>query len=89
MKKRRPMVAPGWISIPVKKRLICEMHPRHQRHAPAVEAVRQAVRQDGVEARIAEEDFEHALGGRIFPEDGVDLFPDGAEHCRAPSDARG
>ena len=25
MKKRRPMVAPGWISIPVKNRLICEM----------------------------------------------------------------
>ena len=25
MKKRRPMVAPGWISIPVKKRLICEI----------------------------------------------------------------
>ena len=56
-------------------------HPRHQRHAPPVQAVRHAVRQDGVEARVAEEDFQHALGGRILPEDGVDLFADGAEHC--------
>ena len=80
MKKRRPMVAPGWISMPVKKRLNCEIKRGSSGTSPAVELVRQAVQQDGVEARVAEEDFEHALGGRILPEDGIDLFPDGAKH---------
>jgi hypothetical protein len=37
----------------------------------------EAVRQDGVEPRIAEEDLDDALGRRIFPEDGLDLLPDG------------
>jgi hypothetical protein len=49
-------------------------------HAPAVQFVRHAVRQDGVKAGVAQDDFDHALGGRVFPEDGVDLFADGAEH---------
>ena len=64
----------------MKKRLIWETNARHQRHVPAVQPVRQAVRQDGVKAGVAKEDLEHAFGGRVFPEDGVDLFTDGAEH---------
>src|SRR5450759_5127538 len=47
-------------------------HARHQRHAPAVQAVRQAVHQDGVEARVAEKNLQPTLGGRVLPEDGVD-----------------
>jgi hypothetical protein len=35
-----------------------------------------------VETRVAQEDFEHAFGGRVFPEDGIDLLADGAEHRR-------
>jgi hypothetical protein len=30
--------------------------------------------------RIAEHDLNDALGGRVFPEDRIDLFPDRAEH---------
>ena len=56
-------------------------HARHQRHPPAIQPVRQAVQQDGVEAGVAEEDLDHALGGRVFPENGVDLFPDGSQHA--------
>ena len=62
-------------------------HARQQRDAPAIELVREAVRQDGVEARIAEEDLDDALGRRVFPENGVDLLPDGSKTCRVPMDA--
>src|SRR4051794_35823999 len=50
---------------------------RQQRDVPAIKFMGEAVRQDGVEPRIAEEDFDDALGRRIFPENGLDLLPDG------------
>jgi hypothetical protein len=37
-----------------------------------------------MEAGVTEEDLENALGGRVFPEDGLDLFPDRAKHDGAP-----
>ena len=60
-----------------------------QRDAPAVEPVRQAVRQDRVEARIAEEDLDDTLGRRVFPENGFDLLPDGSKHAASPMDDGG
>jgi hypothetical protein len=33
-----------------------------------------------VEPRITEEDLDRAFGGRISPENRLDLFPDGLEH---------
>src|SRR5579872_4587085 len=55
-------------------------HPRDEGDAPAVEPMGKAMGQDGVEARVTEKDFNDALGRRVFPENGVDLFPDGAKH---------
>jgi len=60
------------------------------RHFQAnVDFMRKAVRHDGVKARVAEKDFEVALGRRIFPEDGVDLFAEVAEHGRPSAPRRG
>jgi hypothetical protein len=42
--------------------------------------VRQAVQQHGMKARVAEQDFDHTLRGRIFPENRIDLLSDGPEH---------
>ena len=53
---------------------------RRKREARAVQPVAHPVEQDGVEARIAEKDLDCALGSRISPEDGLDLFPDSSEH---------
>src|SRR5208283_5078869 len=36
--------------------------------------------QDGVESGVAQEDLDHALGGGILPENGVDLLLDSPEH---------
>jgi hypothetical protein len=42
---------------------------------------------------IAEDDFQHALGGGIFPKDGIDLLSDDPKHsafligCRPNMDA--
>ena len=51
MKKRRPMLAPGWISMPVTKRLKWEMRRGSSGHAAAVQRMGDAVQPDGVEAR--------------------------------------
>jgi hypothetical protein len=35
---------------------------------------------DGMEAGVAQHDFEHAAGRRVTAEDSIDLFPDGEKH---------
>src|SRR5579862_339955 len=55
-------------------------HSRNERDAPAIEPMGEAMSQNGVEAGVTEKDFNDALGRRVFPENGVDLFPDGAKH---------
>ena len=55
-------------------------HARHQRHSPSIELMGEAMRQDGVKAGVTEEDLNDTFRGRVFPEDGVDLFPDGSKH---------
>jgi hypothetical protein len=42
--------------------------------------MRETVRQNGVESGIAEEDLDDTFGGRIFPKDSFDLFPNGSKH---------
>src|ERR1022692_1273815 len=51
-----------------------------EREAGAVQLVTQPMQQDSMESGIAEEDFDSALRGGIATEDGIDLFPEGAEH---------
>jgi hypothetical protein len=41
----------------------------------------QAVRLDGMKTGIAEQDLQHALGGRVFPKNRLDLFLDGSKHA--------
>ena len=54
---------------------------RQQRHAPAIQLVGHAVQQNGMEAGITEQHLHHALGGGVFPENSLDLFPDGSQHA--------
>jgi hypothetical protein len=51
-----------------------------KREASAMQLVTQPMQQDGMESGIAEEDFDSTLRGGIATEDGIDLFPEGAEH---------
>jgi len=55
-------------------------HARQQRDARLVEPMGDAMEQNSVEPRIAQEDLEDALSGRVFAKYGVDLFPDCAKH---------
>jgi hypothetical protein len=54
---------------------------RGEGKAGAVQLVAQPMQEDGVESWIAEENFDGALRGGIATEDGIDLFPEGAEHA--------
>ena len=65
MKNPSPISAPGWISMPVKKRADVREQPRRHFEAVVVQGVREAVHLPGVEARIGEHDFEVVDGGRI------------------------
>ena len=80
MKQRRPMVAPGWISIPVTVRLNCETIRASSVNARSVHTVSRAMQQDGMKTGVTEEDLQRALGGWIAVENGVDLFADGPKH---------
>jgi len=48
--------------------------------AGAIHTVRKTVEQYGMKAGVAEDDFEDALSGRVFLENGIDLLPDGTKH---------
>jgi hypothetical protein len=48
--------------------------------ASLIDAVGDAMDQDGVESGITQYDFEHAAGGGVALEDGVELLPDIGEH---------
>jgi len=54
---------------------------RQQGHTPAVQAMGQAVQQDGMQTRITEQNFRHALGGRIPLEGRMNLLSDLSEHA--------
>jgi hypothetical protein len=41
-----------------------------------------AMRQNGMKAGVTEQYFDYTLRRRIFPENGLDLFPDGSQHAR-------
>jgi hypothetical protein len=51
-----------------------------------VNAVRDSVQDNGVEAGVAEENFQHAARRRVAAENGVDLFTDSREQNGAPPD---
>src|SRR5205085_4007911 len=53
---------------------------RQDRNAPAIELMSHPVPHDGVEAGIAQQDFQHTPGRRILAKDGLNLLPDGLPH---------
>src|SRR5581483_6738907 len=56
-------------------------NPRHERNVPLIKSMREPVGQNGVESGITEEDLDDALRRRVFPENRLDLFPDGSKHA--------
>ena len=64
MKKSSPIVAAGWISIPVTARLANEIVARRQRHAGLVERVRDPVREQRLDPGPAREDLDRADAAR-------------------------
>ncbi len=73
MKKYLPIVAPGWISIPVLRVCPFGHHARNIRHTQAVQDMSQAEDRDGFQAGIAEDDFVRGADGRIAGEGGFDI----------------
>jgi hypothetical protein len=51
--------------------------------------VGQAVDQNGMEAGVTEQYLDYTSGGWVFPENGIDLFPDGAQHAVSCLDGSG
>jgi hypothetical protein len=54
--------------------------PRQEWDAHAVQLMGKPVQQDGVEARVTEEDLKYALRGGVFPKNRIYLFPYGSQH---------
>jgi hypothetical protein len=50
------------------------------RHARLVQAMREPVKKNRVKTWVTEENLQDARCCRVFPKDGVDLFPDGGKH---------
>jgi hypothetical protein len=53
---------------------------RQQHESGLMHPMAHAMQQDGVKARVTEEDFYRALRGRIATENGINLLPDRSEH---------
>ena len=71
----------AWVDFnPGKEAADLRDQPGDEGDAPTVEFMGEAVGQDGMKAGVAEEDFNDAFSSRVLPEDGIDLFPDGAKH---------
>ena len=75
MNTRRPIVAPGWISMPVSQRPRCEITRASQRkpafHKPVGDG---PVPDQRVQARIAGEYFPTCAGGGVALEHDGDVF---------------
>ncbi len=81
MNTRRPMVAPGWISMPVRKRPTCEMKRPSQRRATLCQhAVRPAMHHHRMQARITGQHLPGRAGGGVAFEDAGDVFAKALEH---------
>ena len=80
MNSPSPICAPGWISMPVTKRLKFEMTRGSTGTPRRCSAWASAVHLAGVEARVGEDDLERAAGGGIALADRVDVALDGLEY---------
>ena len=71
MNNRRPIVAPGWMSMPVTKRPKLENPGEEQ--GPAATSSQRGAEQHGVEPRIGEHHLQARPGGRISGHDGINF----------------
>ena len=89
MKKSSPILAAGWISIPVTARLVKAIVARRQRHAGLVEGVRDPVGEQRLHPGPAGQDLDRAdpARGRVAVarrgDVGADLLHDAAQ-CSEP-----
>ena len=65
MNRPWPIVAPGWISMPVSEAVELADPARHERHAGVAQLVRQAVQPQGVQAGVRGDDLELGRGGGV------------------------
>ena len=79
MKKLAPMVAPGWMSMPVRLWAYSVMIRGMIGTSRRIQLMGQAVDQGGQQAGIAEDHLVGALGGRVAFQGGPDV---GGQDCR-------
>ena len=88
MNTRRPIVAPGWISMPVIQRAKCDTNRAEPAQAGAPQPMRQPMDQQRVESRVTRDDLPGGLGRRVAVEHAGDIFTDAREHAPNPSKLR-
>jgi hypothetical protein len=80
MNTRRPIFAPWWISMPVNQRARCDDKRASHFKSQSPQAMRKAVPEDGVQARIGRQHLEKGARGRVAFEDDGGCLPSNAEH---------
>ncbi len=82
---RRPILAAGWISIPVSQRPICEENRAQQAQFMLPQPVRQAMPHDGMQTGIAEQDLQRGTRSRVAFPVGLDrLTQEHESHATIP-----
>ncbi len=87
MKKRWPIFAPGVDFNAGQKSGHLGDQTRQQGDLRRVKRVRNPVQKNRMEARIAKEDLKDALRGRVFTENGFDLFANEGKHILTADNA--
>ena len=73
------MVAPGWISTPVRKRLTWRDDPREHGDVGGIEGVSEAVELARLEAGVGEHDLGRVAGGGVSIQDSLDIAANGLQ----------
>jgi hypothetical protein len=81
MKKPRPILAPGWISMPVKEAAEVGGEPGEEVKPPQPETMGQPMKKHGVKPGIAENDFELAANRRVTLENNLEILLQGSKHA--------
>ena len=82
MKKRSPISAPGWMSMPVAEWAISAIMRASSGAPKPVEDMREAMVDDGRDAGIAEQHLVDALRGRVAVVGGADVGVEQRAHFR-------
>jgi hypothetical protein len=76
MKKRRPIVAPGWMSMLVQMRTLWEMRWGKRRRPRSQERVSEPVQDHRVHAGVGQVDLQTVAGRGVAVEDAAHVLPD-------------